>query len=84
VAGRFEIIRAVEGTFRFRLMAGDGTVVAVSPRFTSIEGVVNGIEAVRENAAAGFVVDCSSRTADPGQEHAGPGLRIAPPLRAAS
>ncbi|WP_427135110.1 hypothetical protein [Pseudarthrobacter sp. S9] len=34
--------------------------MAVSPRFTTIEGVVDGITAVRENAAMGLVVDRSS------------------------
>lgn len=67
MAGRFEIIQETEESFLFRLTAGDGAVVAVSPRFTTINEVVDGIAAVRENAAAGFVVDCSSGTADPGQ-----------------
>lgn len=67
VAGTFEIIQEGEVVFLFRLTAGDGTVVAISPRFTTIQGVVDGIEAVRENAAAGFVVDRSSGTTDPGQ-----------------
>jgi uncharacterized protein len=73
VAGTFEIIREGEA-FLFRLTAGDGKVVAVSPRFTTIKGVVDGIEAVRENAAAGFVVDrssCAPLTAR--EEHAAPG-----------
>lgn len=60
MAGTFEILQAGEGTFLFQLTAGDGTVVAVSPRFTTIEGVVDGITAVRENAATGLVVDLSS------------------------
>jgi uncharacterized protein len=67
VAGTFEIIQEGEGSFLFRLTAGDGTVVAVSPRFTTVKDVVDGIQAVRENAATGFVVDRTSRTADPGQ-----------------
>lgn len=67
VAGRFEIIREGEGAFLFRLTAADGTVVAISPTFTTIEGVVDGIEAVRENAAGAFVVDRSSATTDRGQ-----------------
>jgi uncharacterized protein len=68
VAGTFVIIQEGEGSFHFRLTSGDGTAVAVSPTFTTIEEVVDGIEAVRENAAAGFVVDHrSSGTADPGQ-----------------
>jgi uncharacterized protein YegP (UPF0339 family) len=73
VAGTFEILQAGEGTFLFRLTAGDGTVVAVSPKFTTIKGVVDGITAVRENAATGLVMDRSSRTPlIPRQEHAGP------------
>lgn len=60
MAGTFEIIREGEGAFRFRLTAGDGTLVAVSPRFTTIKAVVDGIAAVRENAATGFVVNHSS------------------------
>lgn len=76
MAGTFEIHQAGEGTFLFRLTAGDGTVVAVSPRFATIEGVVDGITAVRENAAAGFVVDLSSRgQLIPRQEHTGPGRK---------
>jgi uncharacterized protein len=63
VAGTFEIIQEAEGSFLFRLTAGDGTVVAGSPRFTTLQGAVDGIEAVRENAAAGFVVDRTSCTA---------------------
>lgn len=67
MAGTFEIIQDGEGLFLFRLTSGDGTIVAVSPTFTTIKEAVDGIEAVRENAAAGFVVDHSSCTADPGQ-----------------
>lgn len=57
MAGTFEILKAGTDTFRFRLTADDGTVVAVSPRFHSLKAVVAGINAVRENAATGFVVD---------------------------
>lgn len=58
-AGTFEIHQAGEGTFLFRLTAGDGAVVAVSPRFTTLKGAVDGITAVRENAAAGFAASRS-------------------------
>ena len=43
----------------FRLTADDGTLVAVSPLFKTLKGVVAGINAVRENAATGLVVDRS-------------------------
>jgi uncharacterized protein YegP (UPF0339 family) len=76
MAGTFEIIREGEGTFLFRLTAGDGAVVAVSPRFTTIKAVVDGITAVRENAATGLVVDhSSSAPLLPREEHAGPGSK---------
>ncbi|CAH0294102.1 hypothetical protein SRABI83_04301 [Arthrobacter sp. Bi83] len=57
MAGTFEIVTADQGSFRFRLTAEDGTVVAVSPSFPNIKAVVAGITAVRENAATGFIVD---------------------------
>lgn len=78
MAGTFEIIREREGTFLFRLRAGDGTVVAVSPRFTTIKAVVDGIEAVRENAATGFVVNHSSYPPRlPREERAGHNAELA-------
>ena len=61
MAGSFEILKAGPSTFRFRLTADDGTLVAVSPRFKTLKGVVAGINAVRENAATGLVVNRSRR-----------------------
>lgn len=61
MAGTFEIINAEEEAFYFRLKADDGTVVAVSPRFKTLKGVVAGIDAVRENAATGHVVNRARR-----------------------
>jgi uncharacterized protein len=63
MAGTFEIVSAGQESFRFRLKADDGTLVAVSPSYPNIKAVVAGITAVRENAATGFVVD---RRAFPG------------------
>lgn len=63
MAGTFVIIQEAVGSFHFRLTSGDGRVVAISPRFTTIKEVVDGIEAVRENAAAAFVVDHRSSRA---------------------
>jgi uncharacterized protein YegP (UPF0339 family) len=57
MAGRFEIHQEDEQSYKFRLVDGDGNVVAVSPRFKSVAGVVEGINAMRENAATGLVVD---------------------------
>ncbi|MFJ5954357.1 YegP family protein [Paenarthrobacter sp. NPDC092416] len=60
MAGRFEIIKDNEESYRFRLTAADGTVVAESPTFKHLKGVVDGINAVRENAATGLIVDRST------------------------
>lgn len=57
MAGRFEIHQEDEHSYKFRLVDGDGNVVAVSPRFKTVSGVVEGINAMRENAATGLVVD---------------------------
>lgn len=57
MAGRFEIHQEDEQSYKFRLVDGDGNVVAVSPRFKTVSGVVEGINAMRENAATGLVVD---------------------------
>ncbi|MEJ1112686.1 DUF1508 domain-containing protein [Paenarthrobacter sp. CCNWLY172] len=60
MAGRFEILMENDETYRFRLTAADGTVVAESPTFRHLEDVIAGINAVRENAATGLVVDRST------------------------
>jgi uncharacterized protein len=59
LAGIFEIAEAGEESYFFRLTAADGTVVAVSPLFNTIKGAAAGINAVRENAATGLIVDRS-------------------------
>ncbi|MBB6404862.1 DUF1508 domain-containing protein [Arthrobacter sp. AZCC_0090] len=59
MAGRFEILKDGEDGYRFRLTAADGTLVAESPQFKHLKAVVAGINAVRENAATGIVVDYS-------------------------
>ncbi len=65
MAGVFEIAAAGEESYFFRLTAPDGTVVAVSPLFSTIKGAAAGITAVRENAATGLVVDHSASTSKP-------------------
>jgi len=47
MAGSFEILKAGTNSFRFRLTAEDGTVVAVSPQFPNLKAVVAGINAVQ-------------------------------------
>ncbi|MBD1542496.1 DUF1508 domain-containing protein [Arthrobacter sp. IA7] len=57
MAGEFEVHQDSDQSYKFRLMDGDGNIVAESPRFKSVSGVVAGINALRENAATGQVVD---------------------------
>lgn len=60
MAGTFEIAAAGNESYYFKLTAPDGTVVAVSPLYNSLQGAAAGITAVRENAATGLVVDTSA------------------------
>jgi len=57
MAGRFEIHRVGEESYRLRLTDADGNIVAVSPNFKSLNTLLDGIKAMRENAATGIVVD---------------------------
>lgn len=65
MAGIFEIAEAGGKNYFFKLTASDGTVVAVSPLFNTIKGAAAGINAVRENAATGLVVDKSQARSKP-------------------
>ena len=85
MAGIFEIAEAGGKKYFFKLTAPDGTVVAVSPLFNTIKGAAAGINAVRENAATGLIVDKSrARSKSAGAQHVamtvstGPGARLAP------
>jgi len=57
MAGRFEIHRVGDESYRLRLTDADGNIVAVSPTFPSLTMLRDGIKAVRENAATAIVVD---------------------------
>ncbi|MDP9888787.1 MULTISPECIES: DUF1508 domain-containing protein [Micrococcaceae] len=57
MAGRFEIHRAGDESYRLRLTDSEGNTVAVSPTFKSLNHLRDGIRAMRENAATGIVVD---------------------------
>jgi uncharacterized protein YegP (UPF0339 family) len=63
MAGRFEIHRAGDGSYRLQLTDAKGNVVAVSPNFKSLSALQDGVEAVRENAATGVVVDLRQQQA---------------------
>ena len=63
MAGKFEVFVDADSLFRFRLLAADGTIMAVSQAFEDKRAVAAGIAAVRECAGTGLVTDLSSSVA---------------------
>ena len=57
MAGMFEVFVDDESSFRFRLKAPDGAILAVSAAFNTKSAAVAGIAAVRECAGMGLVTD---------------------------
>ena len=57
MAGMFELFVDAESSFRFRLTAPDGTVMAVSKAFDTKTAAVAGIADVREYAGMGHITD---------------------------
>ncbi len=57
MAGKFEAFVDQDSYFRFRLLAPDGTVMAVSGPFEDKASLAAGISAVRECAGTGLVTD---------------------------
>lgn len=48
---KFELYRDRAGSFRFRLKARNGKIIAVSESYVVKAGCISGIESVRQNAA---------------------------------
>jgi uncharacterized protein YegP (UPF0339 family) len=57
VDAKFEINKDVAGEFRFKLVAVNGEIIAVSEGYTNKAGVMNGIESVKLNAPAAIIDD---------------------------
>jgi uncharacterized protein YegP (UPF0339 family) len=57
---RFEIDKDIAGEFRFKLIAPNNQVIAVSEGYTAKESALNGIESVKQNALIATIVDKSS------------------------
>ncbi|AUZ33474.1 hypothetical protein C3B78_02590 [Arthrobacter sp. PGP41] len=57
MAGKFEAFVDSDAYFRFRLLAPDGAVVAVSGPYEDKHALAAGIAAVRECAGTGLVTD---------------------------
>ena len=60
MAGQFEIFTDTESKVRFRLLAADGTVLAISTPFDDKRQAANGIMAVRECAGTGLIREARS------------------------
>ena len=54
---KFEINKDVAGEFRFKMVATNGQTIAVSEGYTTKDNALNGIESVRQNAAAAVIED---------------------------
>lgn len=64
MAGMFELFADSDASFRFRLTAPDGTVMALSKSFPDKRAAVAGIAAVREYAGMGFVTEIPAPEAE--------------------
>ena len=74
MAGQFEIFTDAESNVRFRLLAADGTVLAISTAFDDKRQAANGIMAVRECAGTGLIREARSNpwTGQRGSKNASP------------
>ncbi len=59
MSGYFKLVDAHEGSYRIKLISGDGTLMAVSTTFDTKQEAAAGIEQLREIAGTGPVVDQS-------------------------
>lgn len=78
MAGSFEVFIDAESHVRFRLVAPNGAVLAVSEQFTDKRHAAAAIKDVRECAGTGLIQDlCPKSTPEPGQkQYAPPGLPV--------
>lgn len=57
MSGFFKLVDAHDHGYRLKLMAGDGTLVAVSAYFPTKQAAIEGIDVIREIAGTGPVMD---------------------------
>jgi len=57
---KFETYKDAAGKFRFRLIAPNGEIIAVSEAYESKDGCKNGIASVKENAPKAGIVDTTT------------------------
>ncbi len=54
---KFEWFKDKSGKFRFRLVAPNGEIIAVSEAYSSKDACLNGIESVKKNAPIAKIVE---------------------------
>lgn len=54
---KFEVYQDKAGTYRFRLKARNGEIIAVSERYNARAGCLNGVESVKKNAQDSQVLE---------------------------
>ena len=64
MTGMFELFTDSDASYRFRLTAPDGTVMALSRHFPDLPSAVAGIAAVREYAGMGLVTEIAAPLGD--------------------
>ena len=57
MSGYFKLVDAHDHGYRLKVMAGDGTLVAVSAYFPTKQAAIEGIDVIREIAGTGPVMD---------------------------
>lgn len=57
MSGYFKLVDAHDHGYRLKLMAGDGTLIAVSAYFPTKQAAIEGIDVLREIAGTGPVMD---------------------------
>lgn len=68
MTGMFELFTDSDTSYRFRLTAPDGTVMALSKPFPDLPAAVAGIAAVREYAGMGLVTEIPAPQATPQED----------------
>ena len=57
MAGKFQLYQDKSGEFRFKLIASNGQIIAVSEGYKTKASAMNGIESVKTNAPAAALDD---------------------------
>ena len=78
MTGMFELFTDTDTSYRFRLTAPDGTVMALSRPFPDLPAAVAGIAAVREYAGMGLVSEISAPRDDALLQSAAEGIPVEP------